>query len=589
MRLKFSFVILSILIVSMVECSSMESIKPLIQKGLEEKKIEAVLARNVHEVTPKYDQLLVPLLSARDSAFGRLPHSSAKAKALALSSKQLICQILCDLWELRDLCLTLRCINAISFAKDSCSGFDTEASGASSSSLQLPVPRQSVSHNVFFKLCNQPFYHSRSLFGLAIAPEIIKLAYGQSPNTTTVSMEKLGYSDEVVHSKEEVQEMRGRGYIGTTSKPSKKVKEYKFSFPPFTVTVSNKLGGGQFGGIFIASDGKSKKKYFVKSYYGYPAKANLNSEAAFGYTTTSKMTSDITEDQFLEPAYEQVNLKELFTYKVLELIGLGPKVHFVVNSYLKDALFIVTEDLNTKTFDFVTMDKIDEGIVPYVNVELLNIRRGITQDSEIQTFSGLIGMLEIDTINRIFTLNDFNEGNFGYLSDKSIEFSSIQDYGKKWLQTRHEFKIVDFLPSVKADTGYFVPNIGETFLEGNEVTKYLVGSVMYSAIYRRVDKSELLFRGKKPEEMEDIKRKNEREKLFFGKQVIASLENRFNRNLENVLRDAQRAVVAFIDQNWKIIGLTEEYVKKQKDDIEIYIKGILTNYVTLRDFITKTK
>lgn len=130
MRLKFSFVILSILIVSMVECSSMESIKPLIQKGLEEKKIEAVLARNVHEVTPKYDQLLVPLLSARDSAFGRLPHSSAKAKALALSSKQLICQILCDLWELRDLCLTLRCINAISFAKDSCSGFDTEASEA---------------------------------------------------------------------------------------------------------------------------------------------------------------------------------------------------------------------------------------------------------------------------------------------------------------------------------------------------------------------------------------------------------------------------------------------------------------------------
>lgn len=199
-------------------------------------------------------------------------------------------------------------------------------------------------------------------------------------------------------------------------------------------------------------------------------------------------------------------------------------------------------------------------------------------------------MLEIDTVNRIFTLNDFNTGNFGYLSNKSKKPSPLTpDDGKKWLQTHHEFKIVDFLPSVKEDAGYVVPNIHTTFLEGNEVTKYLVGSVMHSAIYRRVDKSESLFQGKEPEEMEDIKRKNEHEKLFFGKQVIASLENRFNRNLENVLRDAQRAVVAFIDQNWKIIGLTEEYVKKQKDDIEIYIKGILTNYVTLRDFITKTK
>ena len=40
----------------------------------------------------------------------------------------------------------------------------------------------------------------------------------------------------------------------------------------------------------------------------------------------------------------QVDFKELFTYKFLELMGLGSKIYFLVNPYLKDGLFIMSEN-----------------------------------------------------------------------------------------------------------------------------------------------------------------------------------------------------------------------------------------------------
>lgn len=44
---------------------------------------------------------------------------------------------------------------------------------------------------------------------------------------------------------------------------------------------------------------------------------------------------------------KQITLNEMFIYKVLELLNVGPKVHFVFNEHAKYGVFIATEDLNT--------------------------------------------------------------------------------------------------------------------------------------------------------------------------------------------------------------------------------------------------
>ena len=82
--------------------------------------------------------------------------------------------------------------------------------------------------------------------------------------------------------------------------------------------------------------------------------------------------------------------------------------------------------------------------------------------------------MEIDTVNRIFSLNDFNTDNFGYLIKKE-ENANFDDknFAKNWLSNHHDFKIIDFLSSIKKCDNYIEQKIVDSFLEGNSITKYL--------------------------------------------------------------------------------------------------------------------
>ena len=583
-KLKFLIPTFSLITISSVICSDIDT---EISRGVESKRIEAFLAQKIYNITPKYDSHLTLLLGARKGIFEQLHNSLVRAKTIALGARDLILNILLDLWQFEDLETVERCIRELSITKDDCQGFDMAPSSPAS------PPRFFVNHNVFFKLCTQPFYHSRTLFGLALAPQILKLAYGPL-ETGELAIRKVDYANQQVHSQEFIEEVRKKGYLLSSSQKPTKVKEYNFIFSPtasgthpYTVQIRNKINGGQFGGIFIASDGTTPKSYFVKTYYGYPAKAGLNSEAAFEATTTGIMSSDLLAGSTVEAPYNQVDFKELFTYKVLELIGLGPKVHFMLNPYLKDGLFIVSEDLNSPDFEFIEMGKNSNGANAYIVTELMDLRLGSTDIKDYQTFHALTDMLEIDTINRIFTLNDFNTGNFGYLYNKKRNsgFISPRELGKRWLREHQEFKIVDFLVSIKSIDKYLVDDIGKTFLEGNAVTRYLIDSIMYTAIFRKIDPAERIFNGISPEKMEELKEKNVQEKLFFGTKVIESLEARFQGNLEAILQVSKQQIMDFIISAADIIGFTTEYIKAGMQDIDMYIAGILQNYHTLKDFI----
>ena len=583
-KLKFLIPTFSLITISSAICSD---INTEISRGVESKRIEALLAQKIHNITPKYDSQLSVVLKGRDANFPLLFNSADRARQLAILARSLILNMLLDLWQFENLETVTRCIRVLSITKDDCQGFDMVPSSPAS------PPRFFVNHNVFFKLCTQPFYHSRTLFGLALVPQILTLAYGPL-ETGKLAIRKVGYDDQQVHHQKFIEEVRKKGYLLSSSQKPTKVREYNFIFSPtasgthpYTVQIRNKINGGQFGGIFIASDGTTPKSYFVKTYYGYPAKAGLNSEAAFEATTTGIMSSDLLDGSAIEAPYNQVDFKELFTYKVLELIGLGPKVHFMLNPYLKDGLFIVSEDLNSPDFEFIEMGKNSNGANAYIVTELTDLRFGSTDATKYQKFNAITDMLEIDTVNRIFTLNDFNTGNFGYLYDKrkDDDYSSPRELGEKWLKEHHEFRIVDFLVSIKAMDKYIVQDIAQTFLEGNAVTRYLADSVMYTAIFRKIDPGERIFRKMPPEKMAELREKNVQEKLFFGTKVIESLEARFKGNLEAILQASKQQIAAFIISAAGTIGFTTEYIKAGMQDIDMYIAGILQNYYTLKDFI----
>jgi hypothetical protein len=241
----------------------------------------------------------------------------------------------------------------------------------------------------------------------------------------------------------------------------------------------------------------------VKTYYGYPAKANFNSEAAMNASISLKTSSDFIGDSYPETEYSQVDFKELFIYKVLELIELGPKIHFMINPYLKDGILLVTENLNDPENKFIEMAKTMDLEFLMILVKLNDIRLGNYNDKKYQSYNALIDLLEIDTVNRIFTLNDFNTNNFGYLIQKeeNVIFDD-ENFAENWLLNHHDFKIIDFISSIKKSDNYIEQEIVRSFLEGNSITKYLYGSIMYYAINRTVEQNKT-----KANKIDEIKKK----------------------------------------------------------------------------------
>ena len=330
-----------------------------------------------------------------------------------------------------------------------------------------------MNYKVFYKLISQPFYHSRTLLGISLSSEILKIAYGIYEKLE-ISLEKIGYDETKVNLTEEI--------FKSNSSHNKRIsKEYNIKFTSkkdgmtnYSLKISNKQKGAQFGAFCTVSDGSTYKSFYVKTYYGYPAKSNINSEAAINASISLKTSSDLIGDSYPEPEYSQVDFKELFVYKVLELMGLGPKIHFMVNPYLKDGVLLVTENLNDPEYKFIEMAKtIETEFIDIISI-LNKLRLGKLNDKEYQTYNALIDLLEIDTVNRIFTLNDFNTDNFGYLIKKE-ENANFDDenFAKNWLSNHHDFKIIDFLSSIKKCDNYIEQKIVDSFLEGNSITKYL--------------------------------------------------------------------------------------------------------------------
>ena len=541
----------------------------MIEEGIKYKKIEALLAKKINKISKIYEKEISNMIDVSED-LSKLKNSKLRAQNLTNYTYALIERLLLDLWNLKDIDVVLNCIREISTLKDSYEEFD----------IDYATKKQFMNYKVFYKLISQPFYHSRTLLGISLSSEILKIAYGINEKFD-ISLEKIGYNDTKINVTEEI--------FNSNSSHNKKIsKEYNFKFSSkkdgkinYSFKISNKQKGGQFGALCTVSDGNTYKSFYVKTYYGYPAKANLNSEVAVNASISLKTSSDFIGDSYPETEYSQVDFKELFVYKVLELIELGPKIHFMINPYLKDGVLLVTENLNDSENKFIEMAETTELDFIDIQCKLNAIRLGKYNDKEYQTYNALIDMLEIDIVNRIFTLNDFNTDNFGYLikKEENVIFDE-ENFAENWLSNHHDFKIIDFISSIKKCDNYIEQEIVSSFLEGNSITKYLKGSVMYFAINRTIEQNKI-----KANKIVEIKKKNEQEKLYFGRKVIEKLEMRFKNKLKNILQNSKNEIKDFIQKNKENIVLTEEYIEEGFKDIDNYINGIVTNYETLKNYI----
>lgn len=568
-----SFRFLVILGLVFARADAMNSgIEKKISQGVEQKRIDVYIVQKVHDITSRYDGILGRMLDRGVRIAARPGNRKANTRELSIELGELDQCLLLDLWQDKNVEDTLKCIRTISFTF-------CMSSPQQSRTWEDGFNAYPWDSGKLFKVVSQPFAHSRTLMGMAGSEAVIRMlnsGFCIGNYRMEISRESASGKVDGENLLKEITSSGGQRRFWASNC-------YKFIYSAlgqgeerYEVKLSNKTGGGQFGGVFELLEPKGKSipvKCYCKAYWGYPAKGNFNSEKAFASSISFVRTSDISNEGPVENDYSPLDLKELFVYKVLELLRMGPKVHFFKVPDIKDGFFVMTEDLSTPGEHFIEMGKMSDDLETYIKVVLLDIRNG--EFFEYEEFNALVGLLEIDTVNRIFSLHDSNEGNFGFMLKNNLVPSSRvkKSDADSWLQQAHDFRIIDFIAPYTRES-YGISDIFSTFLEGNSVTKYLAGGLMDLAIRRHVDGSR----------DEALLKKNNDEKVFFGKKVIASLEERFSGNLEKLLKDAKNQVVAFITQG-KFEEFPQQSLEQGVIDIDNYIKGICQNYLTLKNEI----
>ena len=560
---------------------SLPDIAPKISLGLSQNRIDAYIVKQIHDITKKYDTLLESILDQGEHINSKPSDGITNSRTLCGYLDKLSKELLLDLWQgpaRSDF--VLKCIQIISYMQR-----HLEISNEKFDGYPWNAPR-------LFKILTQPFAHSRTLMGTEGSKLIMKLV---DPNFDTKN-----YMLQVIRTNSDHEPIDGQKLLVKISSfgkdtPFGPADQYGFKyllggFEPYTITLLKKTGGAQFGGVFeVKLPSQGLKRYYCKAYYNYPVKGNFNSEKAFASSISFVCSSDIPYyiDPQVEKKYEPLDFKELFIYKVLEFLEIGPHVHFFKVPILKDGFFIMTEDLSTPEKQFIEIGKMNKDLETLINTQLLNVQYGEIEQETLQKFKALSGLLELDTINRIFKLHDSNDGNFGYLDTKASGSSSppriTQAVAQRWLMEEHEFKIVDFIApfdnksEITPDDWYVVDDIFNTFLSGNTITKYVEGRLMDRAIRRHFDGGI---------EDEELKRKHKDEKIFFGQQVIQSLNQRFFKfgGLMRLLFLAKAYVEIFL-RGEKCEEISDEYIEQGLADSDKYIKGIVRNYVVLKNAI----
>ena len=237
-----------------------------------------------------------------------------------------------------------------------------------------------------------------------------------------------------------------------------------------------------------------------------------------------------------------VDLKELFVYRALEKMGLGPKAHFFSTPFSTQNGFYIA----TRGFPFSKSVEKQKGKLFYIYGQFEQAKKLVEIKDLASVDKGVIhGLTMIDIISRVFKLGDVatNAGNFGfaYSGDKI------------------KCKIVDFRVGTWGDYKY-IDGLLQGFIKGNGTYNYLgfVGTAL---------------RDRKPED-----------KIAEAKQVIADLMENAKVNFYTAIEQAYREILDYAYKNARIWG-KQEILGQALEDLKAYYEAVNENFKKFADEI----
>ncbi len=289
----------------------------------------------------------------------------------------------------------------------------------------------------------------------------------------------------------------------------------------FSTEVNKKRIGAQFGGIILIESTKDKKKErkFFKTHQDGSKFTNYSGELYFSRSI------DLAKP---------VNIKELYIYKILEKLGMGPEVKFVVNPFVIQDLYIVSNDLSN--------DKSNEIFIPAVNIQDIQEIEKLINDKDV-----ILEFTKFDLIIRIFSIEDLNPGNYGILNKEKKKFVKIIDFRAPYRSSiLSEYNLKNFLNAK-------------------------------GGLYRDKDLAKKILSNRDP-----------KQKFELGLEALKSINYD---NLKEILTSARKEIVDFISQEDEIsgleikiqIGLDNEVI----DELDDYIKIVQVNFELLMNYFEK--
>ena len=244
-----------------------QDIESAIEKGLQQKRIEAFIVNQIHKITTEYDPILLQILHECKFLLKEPTNPMTDTITLCLSFQDFIQHLITDLWEhWVEKDYVAKCIHALSYIRISLQSYDYKYLGYEYNEFKL------------FKFITRSFYHSRTLLGI-YGSEFIGKMIDDKFHQRCYQLQISKYNTEVSISPEPKKQTRSYNKQDKTNISS--TQFYIFSFmnqegKQIEIKLHSKIRGVQFGGIFeIVSP--IPKKYFCKGYWGYPFIGKFNS------------------------------------------------------------------------------------------------------------------------------------------------------------------------------------------------------------------------------------------------------------------------------------------------------------------------
>ena len=189
-------------------------------------------------------------------------------------------------------------------------------------------------------------------------------------------------------------------------------------------------GKDEEGSPVIEDD--NRRIYYLKAYHGYPAVKEKHSDDAYTDSTTMVTTTQ-SDPRGLRT--QELNIKEPFIYQLLGNLQVGPVVHFMIDPYINNGFYIVTEDLNPDIANFVELDQLEE-----IFSDILRTPTPDAGQLKMKT-----DLAEMNLLTNILELGDIKPDNIGYIVPQGSEETPIDP-------SKVQIQIIDFLDESDART-----------------------------------------------------------------------------------------------------------------------------------------